>query len=342
MPGRGCGLSSDAGDLSARPVRELRSHAARDRRALRRRLRAPPRASAGAASRPRSTSTTRTTRRARSSRPTSPASTSQDVALEIRGRQLLIAGERRPAEAGGRLYQQIEIEHGPFRRVVELGPTWWRTRPAPLRGRRARVEIPLAPPTSGAAGADRRRRASEHPHPIGRRRGRGGRRPGDAPGGAARASAARQRPVPRDADAARGRPGALDQARERRARRQPDARHGRGEGPRGRGARAGRPLPRGRGRRGGADAQGARRHAAHPRPRRRSESSSATSWPPQPYLVARIDRGARRGRAVARARGARTATCRPPSRESSRSCPTCRRSSRSRSPTSTTPPSSRT
>ena len=44
-----------------------------------------------------------------------------DVALEIRGRQLLIAGERRPAAAAGRLYQQIEIEHGPFRRVVELG-----------------------------------------------------------------------------------------------------------------------------------------------------------------------------------------------------------------------------
>jgi HSP20 family protein len=44
-----------------------------------------------------------------------------DVALEIRGRQLVIAGERRPSEATGRLYQQIEIEHGPFRRVVELG-----------------------------------------------------------------------------------------------------------------------------------------------------------------------------------------------------------------------------
>ena len=44
-----------------------------------------------------------------------------DVALEIRGRELVIAGERRPREVGGRLYQQIEIEHGPFRRVVELG-----------------------------------------------------------------------------------------------------------------------------------------------------------------------------------------------------------------------------
>jgi HSP20 family protein len=45
----------------------------------------------------------------------------ENVALEIRGRQLLIAGERRPDQAEGRIYQQVEIEHGPFRRVVELG-----------------------------------------------------------------------------------------------------------------------------------------------------------------------------------------------------------------------------
>jgi HSP20 family protein len=44
-----------------------------------------------------------------------------EVTLEISGRQLIIAGERRAQEAGGRLYQQIEIAHGPFRRVVELG-----------------------------------------------------------------------------------------------------------------------------------------------------------------------------------------------------------------------------
>jgi HSP20 family protein len=44
-----------------------------------------------------------------------------DVALEIRGRQLVIEGERRAQESEGRLYQQIEIPHGPFRRVVELG-----------------------------------------------------------------------------------------------------------------------------------------------------------------------------------------------------------------------------
>jgi HSP20 family protein len=45
----------------------------------------------------------------------------EDVSLEIRGRQLLIAGQRRAEQADERLYQQIEIEHGPFRRAVELG-----------------------------------------------------------------------------------------------------------------------------------------------------------------------------------------------------------------------------
>jgi HSP20 family protein len=70
----------------------------------------------------------------------------EEIGLEIRGRQLLIAGERRAQEAEGRLYQQIEIEHGPFRRVVELG--------ADVLAGDARatyddgiltVEIPLAP-----------------------------------------------------------------------------------------------------------------------------------------------------------------------------------------------------
>jgi|SRR3954447_4623887 HSP20 family protein len=45
----------------------------------------------------------------------------EDVELEIRGRQLVIAGERRVEQGEGCLYQQIEIEHGPFRRAVELG-----------------------------------------------------------------------------------------------------------------------------------------------------------------------------------------------------------------------------
>ena len=45
----------------------------------------------------------------------------EGVSLEIHGRQLTIAGHRHAQEAEGRLYQQIEIPHGPFRRVVELG-----------------------------------------------------------------------------------------------------------------------------------------------------------------------------------------------------------------------------
>jgi len=44
------------------------------------------------------------------------------IDLEIRGRELIIAGVRGPLDEGeGRVYQQIEIEHGPFRRTVQLG-----------------------------------------------------------------------------------------------------------------------------------------------------------------------------------------------------------------------------
>ena len=70
-----------------------------------------------------------------------------EVSLEVRGRQLVIAGRRRAQEAEGRLYQQIEIAHGPFRRVVELS--------AEVDAEQAtasyddgilRIEIPLAQP----------------------------------------------------------------------------------------------------------------------------------------------------------------------------------------------------
>src|SRR5205085_1475064 len=43
------------------------------------------------------------------------------VALEIRGRRLVIAGERHGADTTDSYYQQVEIEHGPFRREIELG-----------------------------------------------------------------------------------------------------------------------------------------------------------------------------------------------------------------------------
>lgn len=43
------------------------------------------------------------------------------VSLEVRGRTLIISGERRPADSEGRVYQQVEMEHGPFSREIPLG-----------------------------------------------------------------------------------------------------------------------------------------------------------------------------------------------------------------------------
>jgi HSP20 family protein len=71
------------------------------------------------------------------------------LSLEVHGREVVLSGRRRTAEAGGRVYQQLEIEHGPFRRSVSLG--------ADVRAQDARavyengilrVELPLAEPSS--------------------------------------------------------------------------------------------------------------------------------------------------------------------------------------------------
>ena len=43
-----------------------------------------------------------------------------EVGIEVSGRHLAITGERHVQEAEGRVYQQIEIPSGSFRRVVEL------------------------------------------------------------------------------------------------------------------------------------------------------------------------------------------------------------------------------
>jgi HSP20 family protein len=44
------------------------------------------------------------------------------VQLEITGRELVLSGHRETEEsADDRVYQQLEIERGPFRRVVSLG-----------------------------------------------------------------------------------------------------------------------------------------------------------------------------------------------------------------------------
>ncbi|HEY2772364.1 MAG TPA: Hsp20/alpha crystallin family protein [Solirubrobacteraceae bacterium] len=65
--------------------------------------------------------------------------------LEIQGRTLVLSGQRGPAPVEGAVYQQVEIERGYFRRVVELG--------AEVRAEEAsaryedgmlRVELPLA------------------------------------------------------------------------------------------------------------------------------------------------------------------------------------------------------
>jgi HSP20 family protein len=84
------------------------------------------------------------------------------LSLEIQGRELVLSGHRQPNEAEGRVYQQVEIEHGPFRRVVQLG--------AEVRAEEAkaiyedgllRVELPLAQPE-----ARRRTVPIEVPHPA--------------------------------------------------------------------------------------------------------------------------------------------------------------------------------
>ena len=45
----------------------------------------------------------------------------RDLTLEIRGRELILAGVRHPERSEGRAYQQLEIERGDFRRVIALG-----------------------------------------------------------------------------------------------------------------------------------------------------------------------------------------------------------------------------
>jgi HSP20 family protein len=69
------------------------------------------------------------------------------VALEVRGRELVIAGRRRPAPRDEqRVYQQLEIGSGAFRRVVELGADVdeERTRATYEDGMLV-VELPLVP-----------------------------------------------------------------------------------------------------------------------------------------------------------------------------------------------------
>jgi HSP20 family protein len=45
-----------------------------------------------------------------------------EIELQARGRELVLSGRRRPDDGEGeRVYQQLEIAHGAFRRVIALG-----------------------------------------------------------------------------------------------------------------------------------------------------------------------------------------------------------------------------
>ena len=122
-----------------------------------------------AASSPAWTSTTAATRRRAIVKAEIAGVDIGEVDVEIRGRQLVLTGERRPPEAEGRLYQQIEIEHGPFRRVVELGAdvVAEEARATYEDGILARGD-PARPPDAQGTIAPRRRsrmaRPSEHRH----------------------------------------------------------------------------------------------------------------------------------------------------------------------------------
>ena len=97
-----------------------------------------------------------------------------ELDLTVRGRELILAGVRRPPGAGEeRVYQQLEVQHGAFRRAIALGadvdataaqasyedgvltvelpivgPIGIRTAPVAARGRRWMIEI-STPGTGG-------------------------------------------------------------------------------------------------------------------------------------------------------------------------------------------------
>jgi HSP20 family protein len=71
----------------------------------------------------------------------------EDLELQVQGRELIISGQRRAAPSEGLVYQQVEIQHGPFRRAIALGAdvVAEETRAAFEDGI-LRIELPLAGP----------------------------------------------------------------------------------------------------------------------------------------------------------------------------------------------------
>jgi len=74
-----------------------------------------------------------------------------DVNIEVSGRQLVLTGQRPVQETEGRVYQQVEIVSGPFRRIIEL-----QVDVDPERAKATyedgvlRIELPLRDPESSS------------------------------------------------------------------------------------------------------------------------------------------------------------------------------------------------
>lgn len=67
-----------------------------------------------------------------------------ELQIEIQGRQLIVYGARRPAPAEDCVYQQVEIERGPFRRVITLAADIAADRAAAsYEGGMLKIEVPL-------------------------------------------------------------------------------------------------------------------------------------------------------------------------------------------------------
>jgi HSP20 family protein len=66
------------------------------------------------------------------------------IALQIEGRTLILAGRRDATSPEGEVYQQVEIERGAFRRVIDLGAEIHADRAtAQYQDGMLRVELPL-------------------------------------------------------------------------------------------------------------------------------------------------------------------------------------------------------